>query len=279
MECKDNDFIDVCEIKTKKKAISHQIYRYQVKLDPFTMDAFILAAGLGTRLRPLTDSRPKALLPVGGMTLLDIAIGKMTSLGISHIVINVHHFAEMIIEHVARRYKEVNIEISDERNLLLDTGGALSKAAPLFADADDILVYNVDILSSFDIGNMAAFHKQHHSMATLAVSQRNTSRQLLVDDEGRLTGWQNLSTGESISSSNNSQHSASMAFSGITMIRREIFPLLPTADHPFPIIPEYLRIADDWPVYTYRHDPSQWLDVGKPETIAVAQSFLSKSTA
>lgn len=234
------------------------------------MEGFILAAGLGTRLRPLTDDRPKALVEVNGVTLLERTIRTLEATGIEHIVINVHHFADQVIDFIGSRRSAFNcqFDISDERDLLLDTGGGLKKAAPLFSGREEILIHNVDILSDIDLREVERQHREQGNLVTLCVSQRQTRRLLAFDDNGKLTG--RITT----QSSNQAIHSA-LAFSGISVVSPSLFALLPGADHPYPVIDEYIRLSQEgYRIGSYRHSPDHWLDVGKPETLALAATMV-----
>lgn len=224
------------------------------------MEGFILAAGLGTRLRPLTADRPKALVEVGGVTLLELAIRKLERAGIGHIVINVHHFADKIIDFVGSRKWQASIDISDERSLLLDTGGGLKHAAPLFSGKHNVLVHNVDILSDIDLQALEGRHKADGNLVTLCVSRRQTKRLLAFDKEGLLVG----------------RADEGLAFSGISVVAPELFALLPEADHPYPVIDEYIRLSHEGRrIGSYLHAPDRWLDVGKPETLALAGQYVA----
>ena len=150
------------------------------------MEGFILAAGLGTRLRPLTDDRPKALVEVGGVTLLEHTIQRLEKAGIEHIVINVHHFAEKVIDFVGSHRWQASIDISDERSLLLDTGGGLKHASQWFSGRDNVLVHNVDILSEIDLRDVERLHRETGNLVTLCASQRETKRMLEFGEDGRL---------------------------------------------------------------------------------------------
>ena len=232
------------------------------------MEGFILAAGLGTRLRPLTDDRPKALVEVGGITLLERAIHRFEAAGIEHIVVNVHHFADKVIDFInAHRWNAI-VEISDERTLLLDTGGGLKHAAPLFLGHENILVHNVDILSDIDLRDVERQHREADNMVTLCVSRRDTKRLLAFDENGRLLGR------------SDAVHSAPcpchFAFSGISIVSSALFPLLPEADHPYSVIDEYIRLsAAGRRIVAYQHSAEGWLDVGKPETLKLAEQWIA----
>lgn len=237
------------------------------------MEAFLLAAGLGTRLRPLTDTRPKALVEIDGTTLLELNIRHLTLAGASRIVVNVHHFADQVIDFIQSRTWDTEVLISDERQLLLDTGGGLRHAAPLFSGTEPILIHNVDILSHVPLQQMVQQHVDSMSIATLAVSERKTSRYLLFEGE-RLIGWENVGTGEQRWVDKPHDSYKRLAFSGIAVVEPQLLTLLPEDDHPYPIIPEYLRIANHHAISSLQHDADQWIDVGKLDTIPLAAQFL-----
>lgn len=239
------------------------------------MDAFILAAGLGTRLSPLTNKRPKALVEVDSISLLEINIRKLTKIGFKHIVVNIHHFADMMRSCINSHNWDCDISISDESDLLLDTGGALRKAEHLFK-SDTVLVHNVDILTDIDINAMTAYHYSSGNMATLAASHRITSRYLLTDTENRLVGWKNTASDEIRWVDKPQSDVTDFAFSGISLISKNLIHKLPTPDHPYPIIPEYLRLAINNPIGIFEHCASNWLDVGKKETLANASAFMKE---
>lgn len=227
------------------------------------MEGFILAAGLGTRLRPLTDDRPKALVEVGGMTLLERAIHRLEEAGIAHIVVNVHHFADKVVDFIGSRPWDASIDISDERALLLDTGGGLKHAAPLFSGTDNILIHNVDILSDIDLRAVERHHNGEGNLVTLCVSQRQTQRLLAFDADGRLVG----------------RAESGLAFSGISIVSPALFPLLPAADHPYPVIDEYIHLAHTGHrIGSYLHPAAHWLDVGKPDTLKLAEQWTVSSS-
>lgn len=237
--------------------------------------AFILAAGLGTRLKPLTDSLPKALVEINGVSLLEHNINKLISFGCKHIVVNVHHFSEKVIEHIANKNYNADIFISDETNQLLDTGGALLNAKNYFDFSKDIIVHNVDILSKIDFNDFYNHHKTENNLATLAVSQRQTSRYLLFDENNKLCGWENTKTNEKIIS-NNSTELIPFGFSGIQIIKPDLIDLIENKGA-FPIIPEYLKLSTSYPIYSYIHSQDIWVDVGKIEAIEKAQRLLEKT--
>lgn len=222
------------------------------------MEGFVLAAGLGTRLRPLTDDRPKALVEVGGITLLERTIHTLEAAGIEHIVVNIHHFADKMRAFIGSHQWKAKVDISDESTMLLDTGGGLKKAAPLFTGAENILVHNVDILSEIDMRDVERKHKADGNLVTLCVSNRETKRLLEFDGEGRLVG--------------RAEHG--LAFSGISVVSPALFALLPEADHPYPVIDEYIRLSrEGHRIGSYIHPADRWLDVGKPETLELAKRW------
>ena len=241
------------------------------------MQAFILAAGLGTRLRPLTDSLPKALVEVGGKPLVKIAIDNLVHQGVSKIIINVHHHADLLTDYLYKQHWDAEILISDERSMLLDTGGGLKKAAPLFSSQEPILVHNVDILSHIDFHKLLKQHTDSMNLVTLAVSHRDTTRQLLFDHNKQLIGWHNQTTDETKWVHKPFPSFNSMAFSGITAIQPKLLNLLPPANTPYPIIPEYLLLAKKHRISYFEHNAKDWLDVGKPETLQQAQSWTPNS--
>ncbi len=237
------------------------------------MEAMILAAGLGTRLRPLTNDRPKALVEVGGTTLLEHNLNRLISFGFNKIVINIHHFPDMVKDFVKSRKFDSEILFSDEREQLMDTGGALKKAEPLFSGREPVLIHNVDILTTLDLGQIYRNYLETNILAMLLVSSRNTARQLLFDTDNQLAGWKNAATDETLWSEQPIAGAIPLAFSGIHIISPELFHLLPDA-RPYPIIPEYLKLAKQHKILAYKHLEEQWLDVGKPETLKKAEIFL-----
>lgn len=237
------------------------------------MQAFLLAAGLGTRLKPMTETKPKALIEVQGKPLLQLNIENLESQGATRIVVNTHHFADQVAHFLASRRWKAEIVISDESNLLLDTGGGLKKSAPLFSDSEPIVIHNVDILSHIDLAELSETLLSSDDIATLAVSRRDTSRQLLFDPQHRLVGWKNAATGETLWATSPTEAATAFAFSGIAAIRPLLLHLLPPADHPYPIIPAYLQIAATHSIGQFLHPKEEWLDVGKPETLQQAQQW------
>jgi N-acetyl-alpha-D-muramate 1-phosphate uridylyltransferase len=226
------------------------------------MKAMILAAGLGTRLKPFTDSHPKALYVVDGKTLLEHAIDHVKSAGVKEVIINVHHFASQIIEliHLHNNFG-LKISISDESGELLETGGGMKKAGWFFEDCDCALIRNVDILSDLDMQRMANAHLQSGALATLAVRNRETSRYFLFDEKMNLCGWENRKTGERRFSYQTGNFK-SIAFSGIQIIDHGIFPMI-TEEGKFSLTELYLRLAKTQRIAGYLEDGVVWRDVGR----------------
>lgn len=239
------------------------------------MKAMILAAGLGTRLKPLTDSMPKALVPLAGKPLLYYTIKKLISEGVSQIIINVHHFHELVIDYVIREKNfDINIVFSME-DTLLDTGGGLKKASLFFDDGQPFVVHNVDVFSEIDLRKMITYHQQNKSLATLAVRQRKTSRYLLFNQENQSVGWQSLDTGKTEMTKPQSQNPQNLSFMGIHVLSPEIFSHFPP-DNIFPIIKAYLDLAKKGhKIVGYRNDEDYWIDLGKKENLKQAAEYLS----
>lgn len=237
----------------------------------------LLAAGLGTRLKPLTDRMPKALVPIEGRPLLDIVICHLISQGATEIVINVHHFGEQIIDFVRHKQYRIPLRISDERTALLDTGGALRHAFPLFSrDNDPILIHNVDILSTADLRLL--YESSRAADATLLVSNRITSRYLLFDDKMRLKGWCNEQTGE-IRSPYPDLNVSSLykyAFSGIHCVSPRLCATMQKWPDKFSIIDFYLSTCRELNICGTLQNQLEVLDVGKLMTLTEAQDWLSK---
>jgi NDP-sugar pyrophosphorylase family protein len=240
------------------------------------MNAFIFAAGLGTRLKPLTDTMPKALVPVGGKPLLAHVIEKLKAAGCKKIVINIHHFGEMIIDYV-KSQNNFGIEIlfSDERQMLLETGGAIKHAVDLLGD-EPFLIHNVDILSNVDLKALIAAHSEADSAATLLVSKRNSTRALLFSPEGNLTAWTNKTTGE-VKSPYKSVDIATLeefAFSGIHIFSPRLFKYFGAYPEKFSIIDFYLNSCKDENIKAYTQDGLNLLDVGKLDSLERAEEFV-----
>ena len=243
--------------------------------------AMILAAGLGTRLKPLTDTMPKALVPVGGTPLLDLNIRKLQAQGYDRFVVNIHHFAQQIVDHVAQQDYAPLVRFSDETDGLLETGGGLKKAAPLFSDDTPVLIHNVDILDNVDYDWFARQHQPDED-AVLLVSPRKTKRYLLFDNAMRLMGWKNIETGEIkspyeyIRRTGLSQHGEPLnmfAFSGIHSFSPRLFPLMDRFPDRFGIIDFYLSVCHRSHIVGLLKDDLRILDVGKLDSLHDAEQF------
>lgn len=229
------------------------------------MKAMIFAAGFGTRLRPITDKTPKPLVQIKGKTLLEITIQKLIENDFDEIIINVHHLADQIISFLNEKKFNARIEISDESKQLLDTGGGLKKASWFFDDGNPFLVYNVDIVSNLDLKKIYHTHQQNEVIATLAVSKRKTSRYFIFDEEGILSGWQNVKTNEQKITRNITSINK-LAFSGIQVIDPELFKFFPEAEV-FSIVDLYLTTSKLEKIKSYQHEDSHWYDVGNMEEL------------
>jgi mannose-1-phosphate guanylyltransferase len=234
----------------------------------------VLAAGLGTRLQPLTNDRPKALVEVAGRTLLEMALARLRSFGIREVIVNTHHFADKVADYVsANENFGMDIEISREE-VLLDTGGGLKQAAHFFlrdrGNPDEpFLLHNVDVLSGIDFGQMIEEHRRRNALATLAVQDRRTSRPLLFDEQDRLCG-RRAGTDAEDEVVRKADRIVPLAFSGSHVISPRIFSLF-TEEGAFPIIPTYLRLAAaEESIVAFRADQYYWRDLGRPEQIKQA---------
>ena len=242
------------------------------------MKAMIFAAGLGTRLRPLTDHTPKALVSVAGKPMLERVILRLKEAGFNDITVNIHHFGEQIIEFLrANNYFGITIHLSDERDMLLDTGGGIKKARPFLDGNEPFLVHNADILSDINLAELYRHHWESNAEATLLVSQRQTSRYLLLDDANRLHGWINKSTGETKPEGFSFQERQykKMAFGGIHVISPSLFRYMESRqwEGKFSIIPFYLSVCETACIQGYPLQDRRWFDIGKPETLAKAEEY------
>lgn len=243
--------------------------------------AMLLCAGLGSRLKPWTDSNPKALAVVNGKSLLQRNIEYLQQYGIKDIVVNVHHFADKIREAIATNNGwGSKITISDETDEVLETGGGILKAGTYLNGSDPFLVMNVDILTDMNLASMINYHQEKKPLATLATSNRNTSRYFLFDEGNNLCGWRNTSTGEekiteplgSASSKLNMQGVQAKAFSGIHIIEPKIFSYIKQQGK-FSIVDVYLDLMNDHTIKSFDHSESRFIDVGKPGSIEVAEGL------
>jgi len=242
------------------------------------MKAMILAAGLGTRLRPLTNNRPKALVEIAGRTLLEITLTRLRDFGIREVIVNAHHFADLVVDYLkAKNNFGMRVEISCE-DTLLDTGGGLKKAAWFFLEDSNLIdqpfiLHNVDVISTIDLRRMVQFHTEQHALATLAVQDRETSRYLLFDEQLQLCGRRAGREGnpELVTAS---QRTEALAFSGIHLISPRLLEMM-TDQGAFSILSTYLRLAAQGErILAFRADEYYWRDMGKPENVAQAAKDL-----
>ena len=243
------------------------------------MKAMIFAAGLGTRLKPLTDHMPKARVPVAGRPMLEHVILKLKAAGFNELVINIHHFGEQILDFLrANQNFGLTIHISDERDCLLDTGGGIRKAEPFFRGNEPFLVHNVDILSDTDLKALYEYHRQSGNDATLLASRRKTIRYLLFDDEKRLCGWINKDTLQTKPEgfAYNPEHHHEYAFSGIHVISPSLFHYMDERwTGKFSIMDFYLQTCHEARIGGRLTDTLRLIDIGKPETLTQAEEFLA----
>jgi len=242
------------------------------------MKAMVLAAGLGTRLRPLTSDRPKALLEIGGRTLLEITLSRLQEFEIREVIVNVHHFADMIVEYLKINSNfGMRIEVSREE-VLLDTGGGLKKAAWFFlespSDRDQpFLLHNVDVLSTIDLGRLVQFHAEHRPLATLAVQDRSSSRYLLFNEQLQLSG-RRFELEQKTEMARPCQNSRALAFSGVHVISPQLFAMM-TEEGSFSIVDTYLRLAAQGEdLLAFCADGYYWRDLGTPESLKQAAEDL-----
>lgn len=243
------------------------------------MKAMIFAAGLGTRLKPLTDNTPKALLPIAGKPMLEHTILKLKAAGFNEIVINIHHFGQQILDFLKKNQNfGLTIHISDEQDYLLDTGGGIKKAAAFLQGNEPFLIHNVDIISNVDLRRLYEAHSCQNSIATLLVSQRETSRYLLFNKENRLCGWRNKETGEIKSHYPDfvPELYTEYAFGGVHVLSPQIFEWLEEWTGKFSIIDFYLSIAAHANIHAYPPAGLKLIDVGKPDTLRKAEDLVKK---
>lgn len=240
------------------------------------MRAMILAAGLGTRLKPLTDSTPKALVKIKGHTLIELQIKKLKAEGFDQIIINVHHFGDKIKEFLrVNNFFDCSIEISDESEKLLDTGGGLKKAVYFFSDGKPFLVYNVDILSNINLKKLFNYHLSSSSIATLAVQNRTSSRKFLFNKDNALCGWKNENTGEQIIARETHTQPLPFSFSGIQIVDPKIFRYSPDKDV-FSLVELYLAAAKTEKIIGYEQNKDEWIDLGKIENLNEAEKIFDR---
>ncbi|MFT5748987.1 MAG: MurNAc alpha-1-phosphate uridylyltransferase [Ancylomarina sp.] len=240
------------------------------------INAMIFAAGLGTRLQHYTQNCPKALVSLNGKPLLEHCILKLKDSGVDRIVINVHHFADQIEEFLeSKNYFNMDIRISDERKLLLDTGGAIKHAKSLFIPNAPILIYNVDILSSVNLNDLVASHKKKQALATLNLRDKNTNRYLCFNRDGLLCAWKNDATKEEKIVNASHLNSNSYSFSGIHIIDYKLLDLIEEKGV-FSIIDLYLRLAKNHKITGHYDSSDLWMDLGRPEELQKAELLIKK---
>jgi MurNAc alpha-1-phosphate uridylyltransferase len=236
------------------------------------MEAMIFAAGLGTRFKPWTNSHPKALAPVNGKSLLERNIEYLQQYGIRDVIVNVHHFADQVIDAIKQNSGwGSNVILSDETNEVLETGGGLLKAQDLFKKGEKFITCNVDILTDLDLGKLIAFHEHHNPLISFAVTRRKTSRYFLFDENDRLCGWRNTKTGEERIVIPK-RDLIEKAYSCVVVFEPEIFTLIPFHGK-FSLVDVYLELAADHLILGYDHTGDRFVDVGKPDSIAIAESL------
>jgi NDP-sugar pyrophosphorylase family protein len=229
------------------------------------MKAMILAAGRGTRLGKITEGIPKALVDINGKTALRIAVEKCTSYGFDEIIVNVHHFADLVEEEVQRLNESgFKVTVSDERGRLMETGGGLFEARSFF-DRTPFLVYNVDIISDIDLTAFYRFHMQQNGIATLAVGNQSGNRVFLIDSTGLVKGWRNTATGKEILSGKSPEELYEVAFLGFHMIDPAIFNYM--YEGVYSMTDLYLSLAHDHKIFTYNTANEFWGDIGSPESL------------
>lgn len=234
--------------------------------------AMIFAAGLGTRFKPWTDSHPKALALVNGKSLLQRNIEYLQKYNITDVVVNVHHFAGQIIDAVEKNNGwGSSIIISDEKGEVLETGGGLLKARSLLESSEPFVTLNVDILTNLNLNRLIAFHQQHQPLISFGVTNRETSRYFLFDEENRLCGWRNTKTGEE-KMAINKPGLVQKAYSCVVVFQPEIFSLT-RQQGKFSLTETYLDLAKDHRILGYDHSGDKLVDVGKPETVSVAEKL------
>jgi NDP-sugar pyrophosphorylase family protein len=236
------------------------------------MQALLLCAGLGTRLQHLTENTPKALVEVNGKPLIAWNLEKLKKAGFTKVIVNVHHFAQQIQDYLhAEDNFGLDIHISDETELLLNTGGAIKQAMSFIDPSEPLLVHNVDILTDLDLEEMMAAHRSSERVATLAVRTRKTSRYLMFEEESmQLTGWTNITKGETRLSRITTLMVVNYGFSGVHIVDASLFDFFPE-EASFSIIDVYLEAARTANVYAFPHEEDVWFDVGKPESIGLAE--------
>jgi NDP-sugar pyrophosphorylase family protein len=244
------------------------------------MKAMLLAAGLGTRLKPFTDKHSKALAVVNGKTLLQRNIVYLQQFGIYDVIVNVHHFAEQIIETIKEQKGfNSNVTVSDETDAILETGGGLKRAGWYFKEEESFVLMNVDILTDLRLNEMIFFHNQNKPLATLATTNRKTSRYFLFDKKNQLCGWRNIKTGEEKPPqslpfpASGEGRLVAKAFSGIHIINSKIFALMQPGEVKFSMVDVYLSLCSHHNILSFDHSYAKFIDAGSPENLIAAQEL------
>ena len=237
------------------------------------MKAFVLAAGLGTRLSPITNSKPKALVEINGKPLIEVVIKRLIEAGADKIIVNVHHFAQQVIDYLETKNNfGIDITISNERDQLLDTGGGLKKAAWFFDDDSPFVVHNVDIFTDLDISQLYSSQSSNRYIATLAVQQRESSRYLLFDEHKNLCGWKNEKTNETKMAREPEGQLSKFAFSGIHAAAPRILNFMPE-EKVFSLVDLFLKVASQHQITYFDHTNSLFIDLGKKENLIKAEKL------
>lgn len=238
------------------------------------MLAFVLAAGKGTRLKPVTDKLPKALVEVGGMPLLELVLKRLEAQGFQESLVNVHHHAGRLIDWIQNNpLNTMDVRVSDESSELLDTGGALKHAWEQLKSHREVLVHNVDVISDTNLRKLISRHRSTTAAVTLAVRERESSRYLLFDSKGYLVGWENTKTGERLWVNGEPSSYERYAFSGIHVISPELLMDFPEEDR-FSIIPYYLALARNSAVRAWVHNEDKWRDLGRPQDLREFDAYI-----
>lgn len=255
-----------------KQLVNRNEIKYAIIIFMSVTKAIIFSAGLGTRFKPWTDSHPKALALVNGKSLLQRNIEYLQKFNITDVVVNIHHFPQQIIQAIKDNDGwGSNIMISDETNEVLETGGGLLNARKLLAGNEPFISLNVDVLTDLNIGRLISFHNDHNPLISFGVTERKTSRNILLDSEGRMCGWKNNATGEE-KIVIEKDHLKPFAYSCVVIYQPEIFSLIKQQGK-FSIMDTYLDLAGSHLIMGYNHTGDKWVDVGKPESVAVAEKM------
>lgn len=234
--------------------------------------ALILAAGVGSRLKAETITKPKAMVAVAGHPMIDILIKNLKEQGFCRFVINLHHHADLLEQHICRTFNDLNMFFSCERKNLLDTGGALVNAKYLLGD-NDFLVHNVDIIFPTEQKTMLQYHKKQGALFTLAVSDRESSRKLLFTPDNYLCGWKNNVSGEIIKAKNYTENNIEMSYSGVQWVSQKYFKIEQQTEK-FSIIHSWLNFCHLYPIVAFKHPETGWFDLGTVEKIKAAENYL-----